>query len=276
MDYSTQDAYAASIAESPSSLTCPPQTTVDFHNFRSVFCDTCSYTVIFPVSCGNRFCSVCGPSRRSKVRDRLDWLVSQIPQKRGYIFKFLTLTIRNQPVLADMIKHLIKSFRKLRNRAYWQNRVIGGVYVLEITGRPGNWHAHIHAVLLAQFLTWEVLVRHWIKCSGSRGVYIKNAAKHRIVYYITKYLSKPADVPDEVINQAGESLRGLRLFSPFGAWYSISSKYVQPSHPCPECGGEHWIIGNAFDYVNNPTNCFRTFSWSVTDWYEYIRKRKTT
>jgi len=207
---------------------------VDGHYFISLVCSHCGNTIAVPVYCGDRFCPICGAPRRSRIRARIKWLVQHVNLKQGMRIKHLTLTIRNQKCLVDMLKDLTKSFRKLRSRALWKNHVSGGAFVIEITGRPGDWHAHIHAVIESYYLDFHKLLNAWKECSPGQGVYIQNLPLKAVITYLTKYLTKP-DMPEEALEEASLAISGYRLFQPFGSWYSINLTYSKPPCRCKEC-----------------------------------------
>lgn len=223
---------------------------MDGHYYISVACTRCGNTIAVPVYCGDRFCPVCGAPRRARIRNRISFLVKQVDLKQGMRIKHLTLTIRNQKCLFDMLKDLTRSFRKLRSRAIWKNHVVGGAFVIEVTGSPGNWHAHIHAVIESYYLDFHKLLNTWIKCSPGQGVYIQNLPLNAVVTYLTKYLTKP-DMPDQVSEQVSLAISGYRLFQPFGTWYSISLTYHKPRCLCKECGSKSfelaYRVGLSFD-----------------------------
>lgn len=212
----------------------------DSHEFIRLVCTHCGHTIDVPVYCGNRFCNVCGFRRRSRVRHRLDWCVSHTPHITGYSFKHLTLTLVSESDIRSMIKKLVSAFRRLRQRAFWKSKVSGGSYVIEITGRPGAWHAHLHVIIYSSFLPYHKLLQLWITCSGSRGVYIQRVPPAQVVSYLTKYLTKP-DIPDVVVREIADSLSGYRLFHPFGSWYKISSSCPKAKSDCPICHHSCWL-----------------------------------
>ncbi|MBA7661151.1 hypothetical protein ES703_69164 [subsurface metagenome] len=210
------------------------------HSFCQIACLHCGHTLTVPVYCGNRFCPVCSVARLSRVRRRLEWIVTHIDPASGYGFKFLTLTIRNEPDLAGMLKHLVKSFRKLRQRAFWKQYVAGGAFVLEVTGRPGNWHAHLHVIIEARFIPYDKLLALWKLVSGSQGVWIEKMPKKNIVGYLTKYLSK-CSVPDFLTDDISEAISGFRLFQPFGNWYAVNLTFQTKKQGCPTCGRHSFL-----------------------------------
>lgn len=193
------------------------------------------HVINVPVYCGNRFCPVCSAPRRSRIRKRLQWLVGQVDRKPGFRMKHLTLTIPNQVDLPKMLKHLLKSFRKLRSTPFWKNHVDGGAFVLEVTGKEGDWHGHIHIVIHATYVDWDTLKNLWIRFSKGRGVWIKALPVSAVVRYLCKYLSKP-DLPDTSLALVNVALKGFRMFQPFGTWYALSNAYVKPLSKCSHCG----------------------------------------
>ena len=211
-----------------------------YHLYITVMCTCCGKQIEVPVYCGDRFCTICGRPRLARVRRRLNWMVSRIRPRKDYGIKHLTLTIANEPDLPEMLRHIVASFRRLRQRAFWKRHVLGGAYVIEITGRPGNWHAHLHIVIHAYYMRYAKLLALWKKCSGSQGVYIKQIPQKDVVRYLTKYLTKP-DVPEQVARETAEALKGYRLFHPFGDWFKIMQEYVDEKPGCPQCGEQCWL-----------------------------------
>lgn len=209
------------------------------HEFTTIVCNHCGQQLTIPVYCGNRFCPTCSAPRAARVHKKLQFIIDNVKMKSGYRYKHLTLTIASQANIVDMVKHIVKSFRKLRQRVYWKNAVKGGAFVIEITGRPGAWHAHIHAVLETRWMDWGRLMKLWTAVSGGRGVYINNIPPSQAVHYLTKYFTKN-DAPKQVIEECGKALSSFRLYQPFGNWHGIMKKYRRKPHPCSKCGKTSW------------------------------------
>lgn len=205
------------------------------HEYRRICCLHCGKTFDVPVYCGNRFCEICSKPRLNRIRQRLSWLCSKVRLQPAYSLKHLTLTIKNQPDLDDMLKDLVKSFRKLRNRQFWKQHVLGGAFVLEVTGEPDNWHAHIHAIIESKFIDFYKLLDLWKICSPGKGVYLQRIPAGHVIGYLTKYLSKPS-VPAEHLDEVSACIQGFRLFQPFGTWYAINNTFEMKRAGCPECG----------------------------------------
>lgn len=208
--------------------------TPDYHEFISVCCTHCGHKIDVPVYCGNRFCPICSPARLSRVRKRMTFLIKNVTPKKGYGIKFLTLTIPNQKDLPTMARFILKAFRRLRQRSYWKNCVLGGLFVLEITGTPGNWHVHIHAAIHSTYMDYGKLLRIWKSVSKGSGVWITRIPESAVVGYLTKYLTKPGTA-DSLTQETSDALKGFRLFQPFGSFYAINLTYKKPESVCQNC-----------------------------------------
>lgn len=234
------------VSNSPTSSPIYDENHTRAHQYIDIWCTHCGHKFPVPVYCGFRFCRICSVRRQARVRRRLKWLLNLVKDKRPYCTKHLTLTISNGKDLPVMVKLLIRSFRKMRQRAYWKNHVKGGAFVIEITGNPGNWHAHIHAIIEARYMPWDVLHRLWNLCSGGEGVWISRIPKNKAIAYLTKYLTK-SSAPIDTIQEMSAALHGTRLFSPFGRWYAINCTYVAPKPDCPNCEDGDLNIWYSYD-----------------------------
>ena len=209
---------------------------IENHSYRRLCCSHCGHEVTVPIYCGDRFCPVCSRPRLARVRRRLTFLCSFSSRSNGYALKFLTLTVQSEPDLQSMLSGLGKSFRRLRQRSEWRRRVLGGAYVFEVTKSVSGWHCHIHAIICSLYFPFERLLRMWMHCSSGRGVFIKAIPLGSAVGYLTKYLVKPS-ISDYDLPEAYSSLKGYRLFQPFGDWMSLLKKFVDIKPGCPKCGG---------------------------------------
>jgi len=122
------------------------------HEFRRIICTVCGQVLDIPVYCGDRFCPVCSVSRSIRTRSRMQWLVDHQPKLHAHAFYFWTFSLKNCQDLPKGIAQLQKSFRKLRSRQYWKTHVEGGAFVIEIKGRPGDWHPHIHVIVYSTYM----------------------------------------------------------------------------------------------------------------------------
>lgn len=210
------------------------------HDFARFFCTSCGTSFDAPVNCGNRFCSVCTVRRRASVRSKLNHIVASTPSLEGYDIKFLTLTIPNQIDLHDGTVLLVRSFRKLRQRAWWKQRVAGGCFVIEVCGTPHRWHIHLHAIIHARYLPHRKLSQLWHRCSPGKIVFITRIPLKAVVAYVTKYITKSAMPMDQQL-LASADLKGMRLFQPFGTWHSFCLAAPKFHFECPSCHATHFL-----------------------------------
>lgn len=211
------------------------------HGWRTLYCSKCGHRITVQVDCGRRFCTVCSRRRSRRIRNRLQLLFTKTEKIPKAGFKLVTLSKANCEELDAGIKDLIASFRRLRQRSLWKTYVLGGAFVIEIKGRPGNWHPHIHAIVYAYYIPWERLRSAWMRCSGGHAVWINAVSTDKAIGYVTKYITK-CDVPAALLDDVGESLRRFRLFTRFGIWHNIVLPKLIFEYPCQSCGRSDWIV----------------------------------
>lgn len=222
------------------------------HLFNQVFCEHCGFTVAVPVYCKNRFCPTCSHHRNRLIRHKLTTFLESIHLRKYDSFKFLTLTIRNNPDLKCMTDELITSFRKLRQRAFWKKHVRGGACVIEAKPGKDGWHVHLHIVIESAFIPYQALLSEWTAVSTGTGVYIKKLHGSQVVGYLTKYLTKQECTQAEQKNMT-DILKGRRLFVPFGSWFDPIRKIPPIKFRCPGCDCCNWFYGNPTVWFNGLT-----------------------
>jgi hypothetical protein len=213
----------------------------DTHKYHRIVCCHCGHTFDVPAYCHNRFCPICNKVRQSRIRRKLKLLISSIPRIPDYSFKFLTLTIPSQSNSKLQAKNLVKWFRSLRQSELWLNACSGGAFVLEITGRPGSWHIHLHCVIQSKFIPYRHLLKRWKQISGATGVYIQKVHNIDIVQYVTKYITK-STLPENLQRTVSNALKGIRLFQTFGSWHSLCNKIPKLRYRCPVCNSDNFRL----------------------------------
>ena len=210
---------------------------IPYHNFTTIICVSCQESFAVPLPCGNRFCTVCNFKRLSLIRHRIKYCIDNNPFLQYYEYKLLTLTVRSQKNLPDMIRFLQKSFRRLRQTKEWGELVAGGAFVIEVKKNSWGFHAHIHAIIYSRWFSIKKLQSLWFKAScGSRGVDIRKIPQGSILYYLTKYITKPGEnVVESDLDDVNFALKGTRLFQPFGNWHGLSKGYKKPVCHCKNC-----------------------------------------
>jgi len=174
--------------------------------------------------CHDRFCLPCAQARSRTVAANLHAAL------QNGNFRLLTLTLHSttEP-LADLIKKLYVSFRKLRRLPWWTDRVTGGAAFLEVKWNDDKqrWHPHLHCILDGRYLSPGELVAHWWNITGDSYIVDIRAIrdKDEATRYVSKYASKPMrnsfiNRPDR-LDEAIVALHGRRLILTFGTWSKL-------------------------------------------------------
>lgn len=216
------------------------------HLYRSVICSHCGNVITFPVSCGNRFCSICQGPRNRKIRTKLEQFVKTRHPRGADTFKLLTLSIASSDDLRAQVIKLRSSFRRLRQRSFWKKSVRGGAFVIELARSDAGWHAHLHILLESAYIPWNRLKLHWEAVSGGSGCHITRIPASAIVKYVTKYVTKSGLEPS-LQQQASFALAGFRMFQPFGQWHNPINRIKVPHAVCSVCEHSAWIYLGAAD-----------------------------
>lgn len=211
------------------------------HTFKTFVCLHCGEMITVAQYCGNRFCVVCGSYKRKRIQSRLKHIFSLVKQDYEYRLKFLTLTIGNQKEIKPAVKHLCHSFSKFRNSKEWRQKVLGGIYVIEVTGSPGAWHVHIHAIVLAKYYDVYQISKTWKKYSGGKIVDIRIARTNTLSTYLSKYISK-SSVKSEYLNHVSSEMKSIRLINPFGNFIGYAKSFKKRPTICKQCGHSFWQL----------------------------------
>lgn len=172
-------------------------------------------------SCHDRFCVPCGNHRATVIAENLARRLGPGP------YRFLTLTLRsaNSP-LSDQLDRLFNSFRKLRQRAFWRERVAGGAAFFEVTWLPDtlHWHPHLHVIIAGTFLPHAMLKAAWLDITGDSNIVDIRFIRTRetVIHYCSKYATKPLHPSvvrhADTLRNAIHALSGRKLVNPFGDW----------------------------------------------------------
>lgn len=207
------------------------------HPFIYVYCGRCGHRHKIPGRCPDRFCVICSRPRAADIRHNLEYIVNNLPLADRETLKMITLSVRNCQDLALGIRHLVKSFRKLRQTKLWKRHVSGGATIIEITGKKGNYHPHLHVLCYSSWIPWDKLLHQWRLCSGGIGVYILDVPLRKALYYVTKYVSK-CEAPEDSWQFIGQELKKYRLFQKFGTWHRVVIPKRKSNWTCVNCGYE--------------------------------------
>ena len=153
----------------------------------------------------------------------------------------LTLAMQNCNDLSGGLDALIAGFRRMRQTKFWNKHVIGGLFVIEITGSPGNWHPHLHCFIYSLRIPWEQIRDCWHRSSkGGQSVWIANITNDTAIHYVTKYVTKPGTDPEYAF-LLEEAMKGRRTFQRFGTFQQIKLPKRLSSRKCEHCGYSDWL-----------------------------------
>ena len=197
-------------------------------------------------TCKLRICPVCRRRIQAKASARVLDFMNSKPNAR---WQFQTYTLKHSPLpLPAQLDRLVKSFRRLRQRALWKSHVQTGYAVIEVnfhpkgsyspTGRKRDfdeWHPHLHVVAQTDFIPWGPLRQAWLQITGdSDNIDCEPCeSSTHAAHYVSKYVGKPPDLClKDSPSRAAEyykSLQGRRLLMPFGE----TNKHKAPPPPPP-------------------------------------------
>lgn len=171
--------------------------------------------------CHDRFCHPCSIARSRRLSENIS------AKLKGQEARFLTLTLSSDDTtLSKQLDRLYRSFRTLRADDWWSKNVQGGCATLEVTLniKTGQWHPHLHPVVVGNYLPQAVLSRKWLAITGNSPiVHIKLIPDcNTVARYIAKYAGKGMD--DSVFSNPDKlqewliAASGRRLCMTFGDW----------------------------------------------------------
>jgi len=180
---------------------------------------------LYPDRCKDRLCPTCGGYRAFQLRKKTEAALAGADSVR-----FVTLTLRHSEIpLAESLRRIRAAFSKVRRCGWWRERVKGGIYGVEVKRNPGsgNWHVHLHALVLGDYMDQAALSRVWEAATdGSpivdiRAVHSRKSAVKYIAAYVTKG-SSVADWPPDAVQEFAHAMHGQRLLQTFGCLHGVA------------------------------------------------------
>lgn len=177
-----------------------------------------------PDHCHDRFCVPCARARGAIIRKNLHSHLTDPP------YRLLTLTLRaTDDALGGRVDTLLASFRRLRARAFWKEKVTGGAAFLEVTlgKQRDHWHAHLHVLLEGKYIPRRQLASTWWDITGDSKIVDIRLVRDApgAMRYITKYVTKPLPScvlrDDDRLAHAIKALAGRKLLYAFGSWCKL-------------------------------------------------------
>lgn len=219
--------------------------TVPPHGYRRFICQNCGNSIDVPIHCSSKSCEFCTTRRRYRIRERIWYALQGLPPNSTLRWRHIVLTVKNGHDLQERLDHLIKSFRKLRQRKLWKSTQHGGFYVIEITEGVTGWHPHLHVVSFGYYIPWRKLSSAWLQISkDSFHVAVRTIKEaENIAYYVSKYVTKVQTLASNSIATVDSVCRNRRLFGPFGKMSELMKNFKPPPKfaVCSRCHQTAWV-----------------------------------
>jgi hypothetical protein len=209
-----------------------------------VACSNCGTSWWEETHCQLRVCPLCS---WKVARERAAYVTKMTHHMQHP--KMITLTMPNWKTNPKAgVTTIRAAFNKLRRSVVFKE-VKGGAYQIEVKRGSEGWHIHIHALVDAPYLPYQLLWSVWravtqIPCPQ---VDVRSAPTDRARQYLCKYATKTVGFdagPDAIVDWY-EATKGLRLWTTFGCWYNKpldeldhDTPVTKPAYPCPHCGAE--------------------------------------
>lgn len=193
--------------------------------FPGVGKDCKNRPILFLHRCKDRMCSRCQCQRGRVATEKISSKVRGMNAAR-----FMTLTLKHrQASLSGELVRLASAFKSLRKEPLWKERVVSGVYAIEVTrnAQTALWHVHLHVIVDGGFIAQPQLSALWLKATGDSAIVDIRAVhdRNRTAKYIAAYVSKPSEVkgwPDSAVREYAEALHGRRMVHTFGKLHGES------------------------------------------------------
>jgi len=237
-------------------------------------CTNCGDNKRILTSCKKKWCPACQRAIAAKRAARMRGAVKAMEYP---LFVTLTMSNSDDP---DSVRHLRRSFGKLRNRRLWKETVKGGVAAIEVTNKGKGWHPHLHALVDCRWLAIKTpeprknmkktdkiqyyqsarreLSDTWAHILGQSEAIVlaKRANGVEVVKEILKYSVKGSELLDSVDNIAPmlRVLEMTRLITTFGSLYGRTKELDEienkESCPCGKCGESgHMLPDSVVSYL---------------------------
>jgi hypothetical protein len=234
-------------------------------------CRDCGHRHLMESRCKNKWCPACQRLLAAVRSERIAFAVRKFKWPL-----FITLTMGNVSDLdADPVRHLRRSFTRLRNTRLFRERIKGGVASIEVTNIGNGWHPHLHAVVDCRWLSVQCSAPHHLdppelkqrkieiataelqKCwqralkQEEPPIFKVKRCDAEVVKEVIKYSVKGSDLlesPDPIGGMI-RCIMASRLMSAWGTCYRLQKQIDEAEaaeggedhFSCGECGASDWI-----------------------------------
>lgn len=179
--------------------------------------------------CRQRLCAVCAWRRQLRFV-ATTYPALELLQAGGYELIFMTLTMRNVSAedLHKAVRDISSAFTRLMKQKLMSGAA-GYIRSIEVTERAGEYHPHIHAILImppgycpidSEWISQAELIGAWaqaLRCDYAPNVdirYLRQTRRGQRPYIeAIKYALKPAALSPEALSAVYWALHGKRLIS---------------------------------------------------------------
>lgn len=198
-----------------------------------IFFDTTSQKPVFvPKACNSRFCPVCGPRKRARLRARLQTIFDAYSSNH---LRFITLTqqARKGEPLEVAWSRLQKSFEKFRRCQGWRENVLGYFVKWEVSYNASGkwWHVHLHILAAGHFWHRDDFLRSWHRATGERSLADIRFCDKSAKIELSKYITKAKYIQDFPWEEFCDVLSNHREFALGGDFQAL--KPIEPSNTLP-------------------------------------------
>jgi hypothetical protein len=204
--------------------------------------------------CNIRFCPSCANRRSARfVKKYIPYVSAFLKQNARFKPCLLTLTQKklSGETKRDARERILKSFKKVIRRKFFNEYFAGGIWACEVTESESGNHCHLHIFIFRRkFIDEKLLKSEWAKVSpGAKNLNIKLIdGKDGIesgLREVIKYISKPIPADNLTLESVKQvlQLKGLRMLDTFGEFRAFCRDYELPESEIPE------IEAGRLDYV---------------------------
>lgn len=231
----------------------------------------CCASVLMPTEkglrakyCKNRWCPTCQSIRIAKL---ICGYASQLDEMRDPYFVTLTGPTVPAELLNKRIKEFSGAWSLMTKTKYWGAHKPNGIRKAECTLRPeGQYHYHYHVIIDGRENA-EWLINQWLKRIKGSNIKAQDMRQVRpgeyieIFKYFTKLIStdklagkEHRYIDFERLNVVFETLRGTRVYQPFGGIKAMSEEIDEEGLIGEESSEEYiqlWRWMTDVGYVND-------------------------
>ncbi len=206
-------------------------------------------------------CPCCAARRCMKLVQAYAAKVEAVQDERPELIPaMITLTVKNGADLAERLRHIKDSWRRMmetkrkgasesgRHGLIEWNKVVGSIRAIEVKRGKGSaaWHPHIHVyVLLSEYVSPFHLSAEWERFTGDSSIVHVRKCDNGIVsglLEVLKYVSKPCDLVPADLHHLYQTARGSRFVDPQGIMRGVPE-------PCIDSDDDDGLHGPYRDYI---------------------------